>query len=392
MNERISQCITDNQGLFVQLRRDLHRIPETAFTETKTAAYVAARLQEWGYTTQEGVGQTGVVALLEGGAGHGPVLAVRADMDALAVTEQTGLPFTSEHPGRMHACGHDSHMAMALGAAYVLAQFRHALAGTVKFIFQPSEEQPTGAGAMIADGVLTNPVPDGIVGLHNWPGLPVGQLALRSGPVTGSVDRFEITIAGRGGHGAKPHETVDPVVMASHCVLALQAVVSRLNDPVKPLVLTIGAIHGGEAFNVIPHEVCLTGTIRAADPAVQKLVPDQMQQVLNGVTAAYGGTAALAYQWGIPSVVNDAAFTQRTEGYLRRWFPDDQVVELAEPSLVGEDYSLFLEAIPGTFFFLGTGAGDGFGLHHPKYSVPEEILSIGVKSFCAIVWEFFSQK
>lgn len=392
MKQEMIQFIRNNNQQFVQLRRDLHRIPETAFAEIKTAAYIAAKLREWGYTPQEGIGQTGVVAELQGGAGDGPVLAVRADMDALAVTEQTGLSFASEHPGRMHACGHDSHMAMVLGTAFVLAQFRSHLAGTVKFIFQPSEEQPTGAGAMIDDGVLQNPAPDGIVALHNWPGLPVGQLALSAGPVTGSVDRFQITVSGRGGHGAKPHETVDPVVMASHCVLALQTVVSRLNNPLKPLVLTIGAIHGGEAFNVIPHEVRLTGTVRAADPEVQSQIPAQMKQVLDGVTAAYGGSAQLDYEWGIPSVVNDGPFTEQVEQYLRRWFPPEQVVALPEPSLVGEDYSLFLQNVTGTFFFLGTGDQGGPGLHHPQYSVPEDILSVGVQSFCAIVWEFFSEK
>ncbi len=395
MQEAIKKAVSDHNPLFTHLRREFHRIPEPAFEEHKTAALGAKYLRGWGYQVQEGIGRTGVVGLLEGqGApASGRTIALRADMDALPMEEKTGLPFSSEHRGMMHACGHDSHLASVLGAAYVLAQFQRQLRGSVKILLQPSEEKPTGAGPMIKDGALENPRPDAITALHNWPDLPSGQLALRSGPVTGSVDRFEITIRGRGGHGARPHEAVDPVLIASHSVTALQALVSRCNDPIKPLVITIGQIQGGTAFNVIPDQVTLIGTVRAADPALQRTVPQQMEQLLNGVSAAFGGGAVLDYQWGIPSVNNDPAFTQQTKAGLQRWFSPEQVIELPEVSLVGEDFSLFLEEIPGTFFFLGTGSAEqGVGLHHPEYAVPESVLPVAVEAFCAAVLTFFGQE
>lgn len=380
--------IEAHESTYVQIRRDLHRIPETAFEEHKTAAYIARTLKEWGFEPKTGVGRTGVTALLKGKGGPGPTLAIRADIDALAVPEATGLTFASEHPGFMHACGHDSHMAMALGAALVLSKIRDQLPGDVLFIFQPSEEQPTGAGAMIEDGVFDQVRPEAIIALHNWPNLPMGQLAFRSGPVTGSVDRFTVKVKGKGGHGAIPHETIDPIVAASHCVVALQTVVSRLNNPVKPLVVTVGAIHAGTSFNVIPDEAVMTGTVRAADPDTQKLIPEQMRQVLTHTAAAYGAVAELEYEWGIPSVVNDSGVTEWLQESLAPYFSHEQVVTLPEPSLVGEDYSLFLREVPGTFFFLGTGAPEGVGLHHPRYAIPEAILPLGVKAFVAAAWEF----
>ncbi len=372
----------------VALRREFHRIPETAGEEVKTSALAAATLRSWGIETRTGVGGTGVVAVIRGGAGEGPTVAVRADMDALPVTEETGLPFASEHPGRMHACGHDGHMSIALGAAKILAGMRSGLKGNVLFLFQPAEETVGGAEGMITDGALASPKADLIVGLHIWPGFDSGVFAVKPGPVMASVDRFEIDFIGRGGHGAMPHLCVDPVVMASEAVLSFQRIVSREVDPLEPVVLTVGKIEGGTTFNVIPEKVTLTGTVRTLNEDVRAFVRRRMDEIAAGIAGSCRGSRRFGWEPGVPPAVNDAGLTRRIERILKNSFGPDRVVTDFRPSMGGEDFALYQREIPGVYFFLGTRNPDKdcvYPLHHSRYRFDEDVIPLGVRAFCEIV-------
>ncbi len=281
--------ITTLEKDLIEWRREFHRIPEVAMEEEKTAASIAAKLRAWGLSVYTGVGKTGVVGILQGGQ-KGKTLGIRADIDALPVLEQTNLPFTSTHTGRMHACGHDGHIAIALGTAKLLSDIQDQLKGTVVFLFQPAEETLNGAQAMLSSEILKELHFDGVVGLHIWPDVPLGKIAVRGGPVMAAVDRFTVKIIGKGGHGAIPQKSVDPVVVASETVLALQRIVSREIDPLKPAVLTVGRIEGGTTFNVIPDSVELEGTVRTFDPDVRSFVAQRMEEIIKGVTAGSRAT------------------------------------------------------------------------------------------------------
>ncbi len=379
----------------VEWRRSLHRIPELANQEEKTSGLVADLLEAMGIEVREGVGGTGVVGLLKGDR-PGRIVALRADMDGLPVTEQTGLPFASVHEGRMHACGHDGHMAMVLGAARVLRDAREELEGQVKFLFQPAEEegQQGGAAPLIEAGALEDPKVDFVFGLHVWPNLEAGRIGYRKGPLLAATDTFYLTVRGRGGHGAKPHEAVDPVVAAAHVVVALQAIAAREMDPLDPFVLTVGRLEAGTVHNVIPSEAQLEGTLRTMDPEIRRSLRERLERIAQGVTSAYRATYDLRLEEGYPVTVNDPITTERAVEVLQEVFPDDAVVEVP-PTMGGEDFSRYLEVVPGSFFFLGT-ANEAKGLtasiHSPHFQVDEDILPLGAAALARLGLAFAAQK
>ena len=364
----------------VATRRDLHRHPELAFEERRTAGVAARRLREIGLAPREGVGRTGVLADL--GAG-GPRLMLRADMDALPLSEASAEPYASQEPGRMHACGHDGHVAMGLAAARRLAA--DPPAGPVRFLFQPAEEGQGGAQACADDGVL-----EGVgsaFGVHLWSPLPVGKIGVNRGALMAAVDSFEIEVEGRGGHGAAPHETNDPIVAAARIVEALQSVVAREISPLDSAVVTIGSIHGGTAFNIIPGSVRLTGTARSFTEATGKALPEKIRRIVAGTAAACGVEAVVRYERVNSATVNDAKMADLVIETAARLLGDDNV-ETETRTLGGEDMSVFLNAVPGCFFFVGCAREGPLRPHHsPRFDMDERALAVGTVLMEAVVRE-----
>lgn len=377
----VQRLAAEVESHIIAHRRALHAIPETGFEERCTAAYVTETLSGLGLPVRTGIATTGVTALLDTGL-EGPVVMLRADMDALPVTEATGLPFASRHEGRMHACGHDAHMAMLLGAAEMLSAIVREepgrLRGKVLFLFQPAEEGPGGAAPMIAEGVLDEPKVDVCLGAHVWPSLPVGTVGVKPGPLMAAMDRFELAVHGRGGHAATPHLCVDALETATQVVGALQRVVSRMTDPLEPVILTIGELHAGTAYNVIPGEARMAGTVRTFSPDVRAAWEDRIRTVADGVCAAMGATATLDFHYCHGPVIN----TPRVAEVVRRAVVEargEQAVTTPTPTLGGEDFSCFLERIPGCFFFVGCG-GD-VPIHNPRFDLDERCLALGAETF-----------
>jgi amidohydrolase len=366
----------DVQALFpdlVALRRDLHQNPELSHEETRTAAQVVAFLGESGLALRTNVGGAGVVADTHGEPRRTVLL--RVDMDGLPIQEQSGAPYASRVPGVMHACGHDGHTAMGASAARILA--RRQLPGRVRMIFQPAEEGERGAQGMVEEGVM-----DGVdlaLGIHLWNELPVGTIGVKAGPLMAAVDRLKIVIHGRGGHGAKPHRSADPIVAAAHVVTALQTVVSREVSPVQPAVVTIGAIHGGTAFNVIPDEVTLTGTIRTFDGDLRRSMPERITRLASGVAAGLQCRAEVDIKAGNPAVINDASVAALARRAAARVVGEQDVV-VPEPTMGGEDMAIYFERVPGCFVFIGS-ANPARGLdqphHSPRFDFDEAALAIG---------------
>lgn len=376
----------------VALRRDLHRHPELAFEEVRTAGVVAQTLTDMGLAPQTGIAKTGVVALLQGtapGAESGPTLALRADMDALPITEQTGADYASTTLGKMHACGHDAHTASLLGTARLLMQHRQHLRGTVKFIFQPSEEKlPGGASVMIAEGVLRQPDVQAIVGQHVMPWLPAGTVGIRSGQYMASTDELYFTIRGKGGHGAMPHLAIDPVTIAAQLILALQQVVSRRLDPRQPAVLTIGRVEALGATNVIPEEVTMQGTFRAFDEATRAQAHQLTEEITQGLVRSMGGEVSLEIRRGYPVLHNDEALTARVRTDLEAFLGPENVKDL-DLWPAAEDFAYYTQQVPGCFYRLGTGFTDptaNYGLHHSRFNIDEAALahSTGLMAWLAI--------
>jgi amidohydrolase len=364
-------------------RRRLHAHPELSFKEDETARYIAERLDALGVDKlTRGVGGTGVVAEIRGQRPGRSVL-VRADMDGLPLTETADVPFRSTNAGVMHACGHDVHMAIALGLARWLVERRHELPGMVRFAFQPAEEQGGGAKPMIGEGVLEGI--DRVIGLHVWAGLPTGQVSVRPGPMMASVDGFTLMVRGKGGHGALPDLTVDAVVIAAQIVTALQTLVSRETSPKAPVVVTLGSIHGGTAFNIIAGEVVIQGTLRTFDATLRKRLLQRIDELARGVATAMRGSCEFRLESGAPPVVNDPTVAGLVADAARTVLGDESVVPF-EPLMIGEDVSYFLEARPGCFFLLG-GAPDGPPvLHHTaEFRIDERCLPIGLRVMSAAV-------
>lgn len=361
-------------------RRYFHRNPELGFQERDTSAYVAERLRRLGVEHQTGVAGTGVVGLIRG-AREGRVVLLRADMDALPLTEETGAEYASERPGAMHACGHDGHTAILLAVAEVLSQRRDELQGTVKLVFQPAEEGPGGAKPMIDAGVMENPHVDACFGLHLSNNHPVGEIVVQGGPVQASADEFELTVQGVGGHGAAPHQTVDPIAIGAAIVSELQRIVSREVDPLESAVVTVGSFHAGTKHNIIARQAELKGTIRALSPQTRDLLHRRIREIACGVAEAGRATCDVRINALYPVTVNNDAMAAFARSIAERVVPPENVVN-ARPIMGAEDMSFFLNAAPGCFCFLGS-ANPERNLHHPHHSslfdFDEACLPIGVE-------------
>jgi amidohydrolase len=368
----------------VATRRDLHVHPELGFEEHRTSAMVAERLGALGFEVHTGIGQTGVVGVLRG-ARPGKTIMLRADMDALPIDEENDVPYRSATSVHMHACGHDGHVAILLGAARLVAARRDEVAGSVCFLFQPAEEGKGGAKAMVADGVLERFGIERAYGLHLASAHPVGQLGFREGAFYASSDSIEITIEGKGGHGASPHLSVDPVYVAAQFVVAVQQVVSRQIDPIEPAVVTIGAINGGTTHNVIPSRVRLLGTVRAFDPGVRARMSERIERVLRGVCESSGATYDYEYLWRYPVTSNDVEQTRYVRALAERVAGSERVADV--PKLMGaEDFSFFAERVPACFFSLGSNGGpnSAFPHHHARFDIDESALATGVRMMTAL--------
>ncbi|MDR2188778.1 MAG: amidohydrolase [Azonexus sp.] len=366
------------------LRRDIHAHPELAFDEYRTADRVAAELERYGLEVHRGLARTGVVGVLK--AGCSPrLIGLRADMDALPLAELNDFAHHSRHPGKMHACGHDGHTAMLLGAARYLAAHPD-FDGTVVFIFQPAEESEGGAAVMIEDGLFERFPVDAVFGLHNWPGLPVGQMAVMPGPVMAGTCTFEITVRGHGCHAAMPHQGVDAIVAGAQLVQALQTVVSRNLHPCESAVVSVTQFHGGAAWNVIPEAVILRGTLRSFKPEVQELLESAIRRLGDGVAAANGAAISVTFDQRYPPTVNSPAETRFCQAVAAATLGPEQVVTDALPSMGAEDFAYMLRAKPGCYVWLGNGPGDGgCTLHNPHYDFNDDLLQFGVNYWVRLV-------
>ena len=376
-------------GYTQDLRRDFHRFPEIGFQEYRTAGVVARELTNLGLEVTTGVGKTGVVALLEGDQ-SGPVALIRFDMDALPINEETGVEYASQNPGLMHACGHDGHTAIGLTVARLLHAHRNELAGTLKLVFQPAEEGLGGAESMIADGVLQNPRPDLTLSLHLWNEAPFGRISVTPGPAMAAADVFRIRISGKGGHGANPHLAVDPVLAAAQVVTALQSIVARNVSPLKSAVISVTTIHGGEAFNVIPPEVKMEGTIRTFEPEVRARLLERFDQVIQNVAGGLGCQAQIEILHITPPVINDAQSSARVQQVAKAVLPE---CELATDyrTMGSEDMSFMMQEIPGCYFFIGSAnseRGLDYPHHHPKFDIDERALVYGSALMAAATADF----
>ncbi len=357
-------------------RRHLHEHPEILYDVHDTAAFVAEKLRSFGCDSVEtGIGRTGVVAIIKGRQGDGPTVGFRADMDALPILETSGKAWASKTPGKAHSCGHDGHTAMLLGAAQYLAETRN-FKGSVAVIFQPAEEGGAGALAMVNDGFLDKYAISQVYGMHNSPGLPLGQFAIRKGSVMAAADTFEITINGRGSHAAQPHNSIDPVLTASHVVVALQSIVSRQTDPLHSLVVTVASIHGGEANNVIPDTVKLGGTVRTLLPEMRDFAEKRLKEVVQATAMAHGASAEVLYRRGYPVTFNHDAETEFAAAIAGRVGGPNAVDTGMAPHMGAEDFSYMLERRPGAFIFIGNG--DTANLHNPAYDFNDEALPYGI--------------
>ncbi len=360
-------------------RRDLHEHPETAFEEVRTSGIVAEELNKLGLEVQTGVGKTGVVGILDGDE-DGPTVLVRADMDALPIEEENDVPYRSTVAGKMHACGHDAHTSIGLGVAKVMSQHRDQLRGRIKFVFQPAEEVAGGALAMIKDGVLEHPRPDVSLGLHVWSGIPIGEVGITSGPTMAGSNAFKITVTGKGGHGASPHETHDPVICAAQMITALQTVVSRNVDPLDGAVVSVTQMQAGSADNVIPQQAVLRGTTRAFRQEVQTLIKERMQTVVENLAAAMNCTARLEYNDQTVPVINDPVVTERVRGALGT-IMDPNKIRFDERTMGAEDMGYLMDDVPGLFMFVGAAnseLGTDYPHHHPKFNIDEDVLPLSV--------------
>ena len=363
-------------------RRDFHAEPELLYDVHATAAKVAERLRSFGCDeVVEGIGRTGVVGVIRGRS-PGAAIGLRADMDALPIEEETGKPWASRIPGKMHACGHDGHTAMLLGAARYLAETRN-FAGSAIVIFQPAEEGGAGGDAMVKDGMMERFAIEEVYGLHNMPGLPVGHFAIRSGPIMAATDEIEITFRGHGGHAAMPHLCNDPIVAAAQCIQALQTIVSRGTNPLESLVVSVTQVHAGHAHNVIPDTVWLNGTVRTLTAERRDFAERRLREIAHGVAAANGMTAEIVYDRSYPVTRNHAEQTAKAVAVAREIAGHDRVLDDIPPVMGGEDFSFMLEARPGAFIFMGNG--DSAGLHTAQYDFNDQAIPHGASYWARLV-------
>ncbi|NEP12147.1 MAG: amidohydrolase [Symploca sp. SIO2C1] len=382
--------IRSMQPQLVDWRRRLHQRPELGFQEQLTSEFIAQKLQEWGIEHKTKIAKTGIVATISSNL-PGPVLAIRADMDALPIQEENDVPYRSLNEGKMHACGHDGHTAIALGTAYYLSQHREDFRGTVKIIFQPAEEGPGGAKPMIEEGVLSAPEVDAIIGLHLWNNLPIGTVGVRSGPLMAGVENFRCTILGKGGHGAMPHQTIDSVLVSAQIVNALQTIVARNVNPLESAVLTVGELHAGKVHNVIADTARFSGTVRYFNRKLEGYFGKRIEQLIAGVCQSHGASYDLNYYRLYPPVINDANIAELVSSVATDVVETPVGIVPECQTMASEDMSFFLEAVPGCYFFLGSAnsaEGLAYPHHHPRFNFDETALGMGVEIFVRCVEKF----
>lgn len=367
----------------IKIRRHIHQNPELGHEEYETSSYIISYLAELGLEVTKEVGKTGVVGLLRGTStpNSGLTIAVRADMDALPIQEETGAEYASKKSGCMHACGHDAHVAMGLGVAKILSRLKSQLKGNIKFIFQPCEEKPPGGAlSMIEEGVLENPQVDAILAVHVTPAIPSGSIGFKSGATMAATDEFEVKVRGKGGHGALPHQTIDAVVLGAQVIQALQAIPSRRVDPLQPVVLTIGTVKAGVACNVIADEMTMTGTVRTLDPNLRHEMPKMMKQTIAGIVSGAGGDFNFKYDFGYPALYNNEKMVEFVKETAYELMGQGKVLNVKNSSMGGEDFAYFAEKRPACYCFLGIGFKnrENYPWHHPKFDLNEESLPIGV--------------
>jgi hippurate hydrolase len=383
--------IAQDQKLLTQWRRDLHAHPEIAFEEHRTSAIVAERLESFGIEVHQGLAKTGVVGRLKVGAGN-RAIALRADMDALPMEEHNSFDHRSEVSGMMHACGHDGHTTMLLGAAKYLAE-SEGFDGTVYFIFQPAEEGEGGGKVMIEEGLFEQFPVEAVFGLHNWPGMPAGEFGIAAGPMMAAFDIFDLKITGQGSHGAMPHQGVDSIVTASQVVTALQTIASRNTDPLDAVVVSVTQIHGGDAYNIIPDSVQLRGTVRTFKDSVRDGVEPAIGRIASGICAAAGATMELDYHRRYPSTVNHVEETELAAAAAVAVVGDDAVERRPIPSMGSEDFAYMLRERPGCYVWLGNGLGEGgCMLHNPGYDFNDDILPIGASYWATLVEQILPEE
>jgi amidohydrolase len=388
MIDDLSKEVESLERALVEWRRDFHRHPEVEYEERRTSQVIRKFLEDLGMSVRAAAG-TGLIAVLEGRPG-GRTVALRADMDALPLTEEGDKEYISQNPGAAHACGHDGHMAILMGTAKILARWKERFHGRVVFLFQPAEEKPPGgAKPMIEAGALEGV--DAVFGLHLWQLLPTGCVGVVKGPMMANSDTFSIAVKGRGGHGSMPQATVDPILAASHLVVNVQSIVSRNVDPLKPCVVSFGMIRGGTTFNVIPGEVTLTGTVRSFQPEVQKLVETRLREIAEETGRVFGATCTFEYEKGYPALVNHADMVDLVLRVARQILGEERIRPF-EPIMGGEDFAYYLQKVPGAFFFLGMGDGQHHPHHHPAFDIDERALPQGVMLLTAIALEFINRR
>ncbi len=379
------------QGEVSEWRRHLHENPEILYAVENTAAFVAEKLEEFGVDEiVTGIGRTGVVGIIhgKGGAGNGRTIGLRADMDALPLTELTNKPWASKTEGRMHACGHDGHTSMLLGAAKYLAETRN-FDGSVALIFQPAEEGGAGALAMIEDGMMERFGIDEVYGMHNMPGIPVGQFAIRKGGIMAAPDKFSITIKGRGGHAAQPHKTIDPIFIGSQLVGSLQAIAARNADPVNSVVISVTRFDAGTTHNIIPDQAMLMGTVRTLSEETRDLAENRIRQIVEGIVSAHGAEASIDYERKCPVTSNHDRETDHAVRVASDIVGASNVDPSVDPSMAGEDFAFMLQRRPGAFIFIGNG--DTAPLHNPHYDFDDEALSYGMSYWVKLVEQRLSE-
>jgi amidohydrolase/hippurate hydrolase len=381
--------VKELEAEFVGYRRSIHQNPELGFEEHDTCRLIEQVLGDLGIETRKNGEKTGVIGLLKGDQPGEKVIALRADMDALKLTEDTGLEFASTKPGVCHACGHDMHVAVLLGAAKILAEYKSDLKGTVKFLFQPAEEMMNGSDSMIESGAMENPKVDYILATHTWPEMPAGSIGVRKGAMLGSADKFSVTITGKGVHAAHPHKGIDPIVIGAYIITELQTIVSRRIAPIDAAVVSIGRLTAGTVSNIIPTECFLEGTVRTQDPETRKKVAEYIESIVTHTALAMGATAKLDYEWGVPPTMCDPFVVDNISEAVTELLGPDKLLQVPVPSMGSEDFSRYLEHAPGAFFRIGTAdeRPETRGpLHNPQTLFSEEAIPAGVIALVGTVF------
>ncbi len=389
----IKQNSSDIINEIVSIRRKIHQFPELGFNEFKTSSLIAAYLEKLGLSVTKGIAGTGVTGLLEG-ITPGPTVAIRADMDALPILEENDVQYASANKGIMHACGHDVHTSIALGAAHILSKNRDKITGNVKFIFQPAEEGLGGAKEMINEGVLANPKVDAIIALHVSPGIKSGQISISSGPVMASPAEFEIEITGKGGHAAEPQKAVDPIVIGTNIINLFQTIVSRNVDALKSAVLSVTCFQAGTAFNIIPSKATIKGTVRSFDPLIHKEISRKMSAILSSVTGGMGAEYTFDYNLGYPPVINSKEVVDLIVEASSKVIPEKNIILNNQASMLAEDFSYYLNNIPGALFNLGCThpTAEHFeNLHSSKFNVDESCIATGMEIFAQTVMDYLNK-